>query len=523
MMKIWSENNTLDPHEQTAGSAKKALWICALGHEWKARILNIKHGAGCRICNNKELLTGFNDLQTKFPEISKLYDEELNPLPSSQILSGSSKDYWFKCENHSHSYVSKIEKLKAGNRCSYCAGKKILKGFNDFPTTAPELLNWWDYDKNDSQPELFSKGSHKEAWWKCGKNHSFKKGILWMYSNPACGYCSNKVVLSGYNDIGTLRPDFLVFWDYDKNTLDPTQISPYTHVKFWVKCSLNHSWQTNGDKMSAGYRCPYCGGTRTLKGFNDLETKCPEMLKYWNYKRNKIQPFEISHMNNRKVWWICSKQHEWESIVSDISSGKSKCPICSNQRLLIGYNDLLTNVPDIYKYWSSENKKNPKEYTYKSGSYAKFICPLTKISYVKRICNFINSYPFCGCPDCTRATSKFEKEVNKFINDTLKTKTTTSNRTIISPKELDIVIESRKIAIECNGNYWHSDEIIEKRTGTSAKQFHQMKKDLAKIAGYQLFFVWEDDWKNKTEVVKTDLLNVLNNSSNVLETLNRLE
>ena len=50
-----------------------------------------------------------------------------------------------------------------------------------------------------------------------------------------------------------------------------------------------------------------------------------------------------------------------------------------------------------------------------------------------------------------------------------------------------------------------------------------MKKDLAKDAGYDLFFVWEDDWKNRPEEVKSELLNVLNNSSNVLETLNRLE
>ena len=150
------------------------------------------------------------------------------------------------------------------------------------------------------------------------------------------------------------------------------------------------------------------------------------------------------------------------------------------------------------------------------------LCPINNKPFLTTPRKINTAYPLCSCNFCKNSVSKFEKNVEQFIRS-IGEKTELNNRSIISPKELDIVIEEKKIAIECNGTYWHSDEIIEKRTGTSAKEFHQMKKDLAKDAGYDLFFVWEDDWKNRPEEVKSELLNVLNNSSNVLETLNRLE
>lgn len=525
MMKMWSKNNTLDPNKQSAGSAKKALWVCDLGHEWSARILNIKHGSGCCYCNNNKVLKGFNDLQTKFPEIAKLFDEELNNLKADEVVQGSSNQYWFKCENYDHFYLSKIERLKRNRRCSYCAGKKVLKGFNDFPTTAPQLLEWWDYSKNDKNPSELSKGSHKNSWWICPKNkHSFQRTVLSLYKNTACGYCSNQVILTGYNDMATLRPEFLEWWDYDKNTLNPSEISPFTHKKFWVKCQLGHSWETNGDKMSSGYRCPYCNKNRVLKGFNDLATKNPETLKYWNYNKNIVHPTEVTSRSKKKVWWKCKEEHEWEAIIGDIASGKSKCPICSNHKILLGYNDLLTHCPDIIKHWSPHNKKLPEEYTFGAGYIVELICPEDGSFYKKEIFNFVkHAYPFCACPNCTPKTSSFEKSVNQFIQKDLQIDTITSNRQIIKPYEIDIVIESKKIAIECNGVYWHSDDVIQKSRNMSAKNFHQLKKDLAKDAGYDLFFVWENDWKHNKEIIEQELENILNNNYENINLLNCLE
>ena len=54
----------------------------------------------------------------------------------------------------------------------------------------------------------------------------------------------------------------------------------------------------------------------------------PELLKEWNYNKNgKLTPESISPSSSKKVWWICSKGHEWQTSPNKRSNG-SGCPYC---------------------------------------------------------------------------------------------------------------------------------------------------------------------------------------------------
>lgn len=70
----------------------------------------------------------------------------------------------------------------------------------------------------------------------------------------------------------------------------------------------------------------------------------------------------------------------------------------------------------------------------------------------------------------------------------------TNTRDVISPKEIDIYIPSKKIAIECNGIYWHS--------GKNAT-YHLNKYIDCKQNGTQLLTIWEDWIRNKPEIIKS--------------------
>ena len=76
----------------------------------------------------------------------------------------------------------------------------------------------------------------------------------------------------------------------------------------------------------------------------------------------------------------------------------------------------------------------------------------------------------------------------------------TNIRNVISPKELDIYIPSKHIAIECNGVYWHS----QKRSN-----YHENKFTTCKQNGVQLLTIWEDWVRNKPEIIKSILLSKL--------------
>jgi len=71
-------------------------------------------------------------------------------------------------------------------------------------------------------------------------------------------------------------------------------------------------------------------------------------------------------------------------------------------------------------------------------------------------------------------------------------------RNIIPPKELDIYIPGKMIAIECNGIYWHSG--VDKR-------YHMDKWRACKDKGIQLITIWEDQIRNTPDIVRSIILN----------------
>ena len=72
-----------------------------------------------------------------------------------------------------------------------------------------------------------------------------------------------------------------------------------------------------------------------------------------------------------------------------------------------------------------------------------------------------------------------------------------SNRSLIAPYEVDAYSPSLAVAVEFNGDYWHSDEIIQKHRHMSADEYHEMKRVLCVHVGVRLFFVWESDWLHR--------------------------
>lgn len=79
--------------------------------------------------------------------------------------------------------------------------------------------------------------------------------------------------------------------------------------------------------------------------------------------------------------------------------------------------------------------------------------------------------------------SKFEVEICNYIKS-LNFKPITSDRTVICPKELDIYLPEHKLAIECNGVYWHSSE-------KKSKNYHAEKSRLCAEQGISLIHIFD--------------------------------
>ncbi len=103
------------------------------------------------------------------------------------------------------------------------------------------------------------------------------------------------------------------------------------------------------------------------------------------------------------------------------------------------------------------------------------------------------------CYACFKESkSNLEKEVVEFLSKYVST-VETSNRTVLSGKELDILIPEKNLAIEFDGLYWHSN--IKKE-----KNYHLEKTERCEEQGIQLLHIFENEWLHKRPIVESILL-----------------
>lgn len=321
----------LTPENVSRGTSGTVWWICSKGHSYDATLSNrINGGTGCPFCSTppRKILAGFNDLATTNPELAKRWDYSKNKFKPTEITQFANKHIWLICDK-GHSYDGSLINLGKAFGCPYCSGHRILAGYNDLVTTHPSLADEWDYDLNHLTPAQVGKGHCKQVWWKCKNGHSYPATPNQRVSKGSgCPYCSTPVkkVLAGFNDLATTNPELLLIWDYSKNKIKPTEISKGSGKTVYLICDKGHSYPTTIPNYLKGSRCTYCGGSRVLKGFNDIATTDPELLKVWN--DDKYSPYELSRKSGRTISCHCpSCGHSWSTKVYNLTNRK-KCPGC---------------------------------------------------------------------------------------------------------------------------------------------------------------------------------------------------
>ena len=195
------------------------------------------------------------------------------------------------------------------------------------------LMNEWNWEKNgDVNPNSLTCGSNKKVWWKCGQNHEWEDTITHRVNGRNCPYCSNHRLLKGYNDLATIYPQLVLEWNYNKNSLLPHEIFPYSNKKVWWTCEKGHEWEdTPNHRVSRRNGCPYCSNHKPLEGYNDLTTTHPKLVDEWDYDKNgDLYPTKITFGSNKKIWWKCARGHEWQATVNSRSSGNN-CPYCKKE------------------------------------------------------------------------------------------------------------------------------------------------------------------------------------------------
>lgn len=357
-----TKNGELKPSDVTAGTNAKVWWKAACGHEWDAVLANrARNGVGCPFCSNQRVMPGFNDLLSQAPEVAAQWDSEKNDVGPDEVTRKSTKKAHWLCEL-GHSWEAQISSRTAqGTGCPFCAGKKILSGFNDLATIAPSYLREWHPSKNlPLTPSQLGPSVARRVWWVCKLGHEFEMAPNGRAQGLGCPFCSGRRVLPGFNDFQSRNPYAAQFWDEERNGYPASKANRSSPKATWFKCELGHGFKSSTNAMSriseGKNGCPVCSGKELLAGFNDLATRLPEVAKLWHPTKNgSLSPADVTRASTKKVWWRCLKddRHIWFASVGSRSQGHG-CPICTSRFVLEGVNDLKTVAPELAAEWNSE-------------------------------------------------------------------------------------------------------------------------------------------------------------------------
>ena len=322
-----------------------------------------------------------NSLLTINPNLAKEWDYEKNgKLLPSMLGASSSQKVWWKCPNCQNSWKQSPNLRKTSGYCPKCSKERFILRENDFASKYPELIQEWNYEKNEKKPNMYKNTSNEKVWWKCSKcNYEWEDEIFNINDkkinniNTICPICRRKETKRGI-EINILEkyPEISKEWDYEKNkNIDIKRVKNLHKLKvFWI-CNKGHSYESlilNRIRNNTG--CPYCSNQKLLEGFNDFATTNPELAKEWNYEKNyPLVPTQIISGGKVKYWWKCLKcNYEWNAQISSRKQGGG-CPKCSQikrqtkQQKKVGMYDLITG--ELIKVYNSV-KDAEKEFNNKN-------------------------------------------------------------------------------------------------------------------------------------------------------------
>lgn len=180
LLQEWDQANLpITPQDITHGSRQSYWWKCPKGHRWQRSVKERTRGNGCPVCNSKKIEPGINDFATRFSDIAAQWHPTKNhDLTPEQVAVNSNRMVWWKC-SLGHAWRAPVSRrVQFSTGCPYCAGRKVLPGFNDLATLEPAIAAQWDTEHNGAlRPDQVTVGSGKRVWWKCNEGHVWKAKV----------------------------------------------------------------------------------------------------------------------------------------------------------------------------------------------------------------------------------------------------------------------------------------------------------------------------------------------------------
>ncbi|ANH51304.1 putative Hef-like homing endonuclease [Campylobacter phage PC14] len=333
----------------------------------------------------------------------------------------------------------------------------------------------------------------------CKHGHVFKRALsVFKKGTHSCPKCELKNKINHLHNLG---------FKYKSDNL--------------VECPNGHTFKRQFSKFANGHViCPDCNKQNKLdflkkcgyKAVSDdltynLMVKCPKghifKRTYYTFEKGTVICPECD--KNKKEMYLsklgftiqseslghslevkCTKGHIFQRSFSNFfGKNVTYCPKCKDDEKVLIINELGYKI-------TSENL----------AKYLTVECPEGHI-FQRSFGHFKRGNILC--PTCNPSTSSFEKEVSDLLDNYIE-----NDYSILGDKELDFYLPGYNLAIECNGDYWHSEQM------GKDKNYHLNKTEKCKEKGIQLLHIFESSWIEKKEIWKSIINNKLGKSDKIM-------
>lgn len=512
---LWdtSKNGDIDVVQPKKHDKVEYYWICPICKKnFKCRPLSISSmiDKGRVWCN--DCIEGFNPARQGesfadyYPDLAKLWDYNKNGFITPNLIRfASNKDVWWVCPNCGKSYLRSPNSQRSSLTRGYCkdcsnAHKKFVYG--SLGDLHPDFALMWSTKNKKSAYEVASSETVNKYIWKCNVcGYEWKSTIFNVINGKSrCQVCAGNKYKKGYTDLLKNYPEIGKVWDYNKNSVRPDEIffRGVSNDSYWFKCpkcGISH-YKTVGSFFRSGGKCTKCAiYDGSLRERGSLLDRRPDLAKQFNEDKNGIRVSEILANDTRQMWWLCDKGHSFKRSCHERIKSKGVCPICDGKEVVKGCNDFESCYPELLKYWCYDlNDCLPSEVAKNSGKVVWWVCSVCGDVYQYRVDDRTRSQ---GCYNCS-IKGYYSNEEKELLSEIRSWGIYAEENVSIfegSNKSVDIYIPYKNIAIEFNGLYWHSDEVV-------GRSYHYDKYNMCKDIGVQLIYVWEDDYiSNRTLVL----------------------
>lgn len=406
-----TDNIPITPKDVLVNSNKLVTWKCKkCGFVWRQRVSVRNKGSGCPACANKVVVQGQNDLASTNPRLALEWHPTLNgQLLPNQVVAGTHRKAFWKCRTCGNEWQASIASRNAGNGCPKCfysqqvsfQEKAVLfyvrKMFlNAIESYRPDWLNPKELDiyLPDYSIGIEYDGAewHKDPLKDAEKDRLCNEhGIEVIHvREPLCPPAELN------SEISLLS----------RSTTSLEQGINELLIMLQQKTKLVASLP---EIDVLGNTIPILEMIHLNVRESSLAALYPDIAKEWDYQRNyPLTPEQFAAVSGKSVYWKCKLGHQWRARIANRNNGDG-CPFCSGKKVLIGFNDLASQHPDLSKEWHpSLNSNEPTDVTAHSNKKVYWQCESGH--YWKASPN--NRVNGRGCPYC--ASRKVLKGYNDF-------------------------------------------------------------------------------------------------------------